>query len=55
VVTTVVFLLNRAPTKALSGKTPFEAYHESKLVVGFLKTFDCVGFIKNIGARLWCS
>jgi hypothetical protein len=26
-VTTAAFLLNRAPTKALSGKTPFEAYH----------------------------
>jgi hypothetical protein len=46
-VTTAVFLLNRAPTKAWSGKTPSEAYHGSKSAVGFLKMLDCVGFIKN--------
>jgi hypothetical protein len=34
VVTTAVFLLNRAPTKALNDNTPFEAYHGRKLVVG---------------------
>jgi hypothetical protein len=38
-VTTAVFLLNRTPTKALSGKTPFEAYHGRKPTVGFPKTF----------------
>ena len=26
-VTTTVFILNRAPTKALMGKTPFEAWY----------------------------
>jgi hypothetical protein len=46
-VTTTVFLLNCAPTKALRGKTLFEAYHGRKPVVGFLKTFNYVGFIKN--------
>jgi hypothetical protein len=34
VVTTAVFLLNRAPTKALNDNTPFEAYHGRKLAVG---------------------
>jgi hypothetical protein len=37
-----VFLLNRASTKALDGKMPYEAYRGRKLAVGFLKTFDCV-------------
>jgi hypothetical protein len=46
-VTTAIFLLNCTSTKALSGKTPFEAYHGCKSVVGFLKTFGCVGFVKN--------
>jgi hypothetical protein len=46
-VTTVVFLLNCAPTKALDGKTPFEANHGKKLAVGFLRTFGYLGFVKN--------
>ncbi len=46
-VTTVVFLLNRAPTKSLEGKTPYEAYHRRKPSVGFLKTFSCLGFVKD--------
>jgi hypothetical protein len=55
-----VFLLNRAPTKALDDKTSFEAYHGHKPAVGFLKTFSCVGFINNkrssmIRALLWYS
>jgi hypothetical protein len=45
-VTTAVFFLNRAPTKALGGKM-FEAYHSHKPVVGYLKTFGYVGFIKD--------
>ena len=35
-VTTAVFILNRAPTKALKGKTPFEAWHGRKPNVFFL-------------------
>jgi hypothetical protein len=46
-VTTAVFFLNRAPTKALGGKMLFEAYHSHKPVVGYLKTFGYVGFIKD--------
>jgi hypothetical protein len=38
-VSTAVFLLNRAPTKALAGKTPFEAWHGCKPAVHFLRTF----------------
>ena len=45
--TTAVFILNRAPTKALNGKTPFEAWHGCKPNVFFLMTFGCVGHVKN--------
>ena len=42
-----VFILNRAPTKALKGKTLFEAWHGRKPNVSFVKTFGCVGHVKN--------
>ena len=35
-VTTAVFILNRAPTKALTGKKPFKAWYERKPSVSFL-------------------
>jgi hypothetical protein len=43
-----VHLLNRAPTKVLSGKTPFEAYHGRKPAVHYLRTFRCVAHIKTV-------
>ena len=46
-VVTAVYLLNRAPTKSLEGKTPFEAYHGRKPAVSYLKTFGCLVFVKN--------
>ena len=46
-VTTVVFILNHAPTKALKGKTPFEVWHGRKPNVSFLRTFGCVGHVKG--------
>ena len=44
---TVVFILNRAPTKALNGRTPFEAWHGRKPSVAFMRTFGCIGHVKN--------
>ena len=41
----MVFILNRAPTKALKGKAPFEAWYGRKLSVSFLWTFGCIGHI----------
>ena len=35
-VTSAVFILNQAPTKALKGKMPFEAWHGCKPNVSFL-------------------
>ena len=40
--TTIVFILNRAPTKALKGKTPFEAWYGCKPSVSF-----CIGHVRK--------
>ncbi|CAO2038735.1 unnamed protein product [Urochloa humidicola] len=45
-VSTAVFILNRSPTKALKGATPFEAWHGRKPDVSFLRTFGCVAHVK---------
>ena len=46
-VTTAVFILNRAPTKALTGKTLFEAWYGCKPSVSFLRTFSCIGHVRK--------
>ena len=46
-VTTTVFILNRAPTKALKDKTSFEAWHGRKPSVTFLQTFDCISHVRK--------
>ena len=46
--TTVVFILNRAPTKALTGKTSFEAWYGRKPSVSFLWTFGCIGHVRKM-------
>ena len=46
-ITTAVFILNRAPTKALKGKTPFEAWHGRKPSMSFLWTFGCIGHVRK--------
>ena len=50
--TTAVFILNRTPTKALKGKTLFKAWHGRKPNVSFLRTFGCVGHVKNTKPHL---
>ncbi|WVZ81780.1 hypothetical protein U9M48_029122 [Paspalum notatum var. saurae] len=45
-VSTAVFLLNRSPTKSVTGKTPYEAWHGEKSVVQFLRTFGCIAHVK---------
>jgi len=51
-VTTAVFILNRAPTKSLKGKMSFEAWHGRKPNMSFLRTFGCVGHVKNTKPHL---
>jgi len=41
---TAVFLLNRLPTKAVNGQTPFEAWHGYKPLLKNLKIFGCLCF-----------
>jgi len=43
-----VFILNRSPTKALKGVTPYEAWHGRKPNVSYLKTFGCIGHVKKV-------
>ena len=45
--TTAVFILNHAPTEALKGKTPFEAWYGCKPSVSFLRTFGCIGHVRK--------
>ena len=47
-----MFILNRAPTKALTGKTSFEAWYGSKPNVSFLRTFGCIGHVRKTKPNL---
>ena len=44
---TAVFILNRSPTKALEGRTPYKAWRGHMLNVTFMWTFGCIGHVKN--------
>ncbi|XP_066341937.1 uncharacterized protein [Miscanthus floridulus] len=48
-VKTVVYILNRSPTKSLNQKTPFEAWFGRKPSVRHLRTFGCVAYAKRNG------
>ena len=41
-----MFILNRAPTMALKGKTPSEAWHGRKPSVSF-RTFGCINHVRK--------
>jgi len=46
---TAIHLLNRSPTKALEGKTPYEVWHDRKPAVSYLRVFGCIAFVKELG------
>jgi hypothetical protein len=48
-VVTTVYILNRSPTKALNGRTAYEAWHGRKPVVSHLRVFGCLAFGKELG------
>jgi hypothetical protein len=48
-VSTVVYLLNRSPTKSVEGRTPYEAWCGRKPHVGHLRTFGCIAHVKKTG------
>lgn len=46
-----VYLLNRCMTKALTNKTPFEAWHGRKPAVSHLKVFGCVVYARILDEK----
>jgi hypothetical protein len=48
-VVTAVYILNRSPTKALNGRTSYEAWHECKPAVSHLRVFGCLAFANELG------
>ena len=48
-VVSAVYILNRSPTKALDGRTPYEAWHVRKPAVSHLRVFGCLVFAKELG------
>jgi hypothetical protein len=47
-VVTTVYLQNRLPTKSLTGRTPYEAWHGRKPAVNHLRVFGCRAFVKQL-------
>jgi hypothetical protein len=43
-----VYILNRSPTKALNGRTSYEAWHGRKPAVSHLRVFDCLTFANEL-------
>jgi transposase InsO family protein len=48
VVSTAVYLLNRAPTKSVVGMRSYEAWYERKPSVDHLRTFGCMTHVKTV-------
>jgi hypothetical protein len=46
---TAVYVLNRAPTRSLNGKTPYEVWYSRKPNVSHLRTFGCIAHVKKVG------
>jgi hypothetical protein len=46
---TTICILNRLPTKALDGRTSYEAWHGRKPTVSHLRVFSCLVFTKELG------
>jgi hypothetical protein len=44
-----VYILNCSPTKALNGRTLYEAWHGRKPAVSHLRVFGCLAFSKEPG------
>jgi hypothetical protein len=52
VVNTIVYVLNRCPTKSVDGMTLFEAWHKRKPAVHHLRTFGCIVYVRNMTPHL---
>jgi hypothetical protein len=49
---TIVYVLNRSPTKSVDGATLFELWFGKKLSVHHLRTFGWIGYVKNTRPHL---
>src|SRR6185503_13347942 len=49
---TAVYLLNRSPTKALNAVTPYEAWYGEQPSIHHLRTFGCIGHVKDVRPHL---
>ena len=47
-VMTAVHILNRSPTRALKGITPYEAWHGRSPTLGHMKVFGCVAYTRKL-------
>ena len=47
-VVAAVYILNRSPTKALDGRTSYEAWHGRKPADSHLWVFGCLAFAKEL-------
>ena len=43
-ISTVVYILNRCPTKSVCDKTPKEAWSERKPLIWHLRVFGCIAY-----------
>jgi transposase InsO family protein len=48
-VVTTVYILNRLPTEALNGRTPYEAWYGRKSTFSHLRVFGCLAFAQELG------
>jgi hypothetical protein len=44
-----IYILNHSPSKALNGRTSYEAWHGRKPGVSHLRVFSCLTFGKELG------
>jgi hypothetical protein len=51
-VSTIVYVLNRCPTKSVDSMSPFVAWHGKKPVVHHLRTFRCIMYVRNTAPHL---
>jgi hypothetical protein len=49
---TAVYILNRAPTHGLEGRTPYEVWYRKKPSVHHLHSFGCIAYVKDIRTHL---
>jgi hypothetical protein len=49
---TVVYVLNRTPSKSVEGATPFDLWYGKKPSVHHLRTFGCIGYVNNTNPGL---